>query len=129
MLKRTIYFDGECQLCSREIEMFQRRVHDGSLNYVDISQPTFDENAHGVEESKVQHHMHVRNHETDQLLIGVDALIGMWEVVPGFRWLATITRFPLVKPFARLGYVFFAWIRPKLPKRKRDHCETGCSKR
>lgn len=124
-VKRTIFYDGLCHLCATEIGLFQRRVKDGSLAYVDISLPEFDAAAHGVDPVRVQKHMHVRDEATGRMLFGVDALVGMWECVPGIRWLAWLTRLPLLNWFARLGYVVFAWIRPKLPKKKRPACDSG----
>jgi predicted DCC family thiol-disulfide oxidoreductase YuxK len=124
--RRTIFFDGECPLCSREIEMFQRRVTDGSLAYVDISDPKFQPAEFGVDAKLVHRQMHVRNDETGRMMIGLDALIAMWECVPGFRWLATLNRRPVFRQLGQVGYAIFAWIRPKLPKRKRDRCETTC---
>lgn len=123
-LRRTIFYDGLCHLCGAEIRLFKWRVKDGSLAYVDISAPDFDPAAHGVDPLRVQKHMHVRDEQTGTMLIGVDALIGMWECVPGFRWLAAVTRLPVLNWFARMGYSVFAWVRPKLPKKKRA-CESG----
>lgn len=123
-LKRTIFYDAACHLCSREIALFQRRVTDGSLAYVDISDPAFDPAAHGVDRVLVHRQMHVRDEVTGKMLIGLDALIGMWECVPGFRWLANLHRLPVFRQFGQVGYALFAWIRPKLPRRKRD-CATG----
>ena len=125
MPKRTIYYDGLCQLCSREIGLFQRRVRDGSLAYVDISLPGFDPASQGIDPVRVNKHMHVRNEETGEMLIGVDALLAMWDCVPGFRWLARFTRWPGIRQLSAVGYAFFAWVRPYLPKRKRAACETG----
>jgi predicted DCC family thiol-disulfide oxidoreductase YuxK len=121
-LRRTIFYDGLCQLCSREIDLFRKRVQDGSLTYVDIADPSFDPVVHGVDPVRVNRHMHVRDDTSGQMLIGVDALIGMWECVPGFRWLAKLTRLPVFRQLSEVGYFFFAWIRPKLPKRKRSEC-------
>ena len=125
MLKRTIFYDGLCQLCSREIAMFQHRVRDGSLAYVDISQPDFDAVRYALDPVRVNKHMHVRNEETGEMLTGVDALLAMWDCVPGFRWLAKFTRIPGIRQLSTVGYALFAWIRPYLPKRKRTVCETG----
>jgi predicted DCC family thiol-disulfide oxidoreductase YuxK len=123
--KRTIFYDGLCQLCSREIDVFRRRVRDGSLAYVDIAGAGFDAAAHGVNAERVNKHMHVRDEATGRMLVGVDALIGMWECVPGFRWLAVLSRLPVLRQLSEVGYAVFAWVRPKLPKRRRDECESG----
>ena len=124
-VRRTVFYDGLCQLCSREIDLFRWRVTDGSLAYVDISDPAFDAAAHGVDAALVNHHMHVRDEEHGRMLVGADAITGMWECVPGFRWAALFLRLPPFRPFARWGYAVFAWVRPKLPKRKRAACDTG----
>ncbi len=120
--RRTVYFDGRCQLCSREIELFRRLVPDGSLATVDIADPAFDAVAHGLDPVAVHKTMHVRNDRGDTLT-GVDALVAMWEVVPHFRWLARFTRLPGVRQAAEPAYRLFAWVRPQLPKRRR--CESG----
>lgn len=125
IIRRTIFFDGLCQLCSREIALFERRVTDGSLAYVDIAAPGFDAAAYGLDPMRIHKHMHVRNDETGEMLIGVSALAAMWECVPGFRWLAKFTRLPVIWQLSQLGYAVFAWIRPKLPKRKQPYCATG----
>ena len=126
IVQRTIYFDGLCQLCSREIDLFRKIVKDGRLDYVDISSPSFVAAEHGLDAVQVHKHMHVRNEETGEMMVGVPALTAMWECVPGFRWLAKLSRWPVLRWFAKLGYVVFAWIRPKLPKRKcaNDYCAT-----
>ena len=121
-VKRTVFYDGQCQLCSREIDLFRRLVKDGSLEYTDIAAPGFDASVHGAEAEAIHRHMHVRNDETGVMHVGVPALAAMWERVPGFRWLAVLSRLPVLRWFAKLGYEVFAWIRPKLPKRK---CATG----
>ncbi len=125
MPKRTIFYDGLCQLCSREIELFQHRVRDGTLAYVDISTPEFDAARYSLDPVQVHKHMHVRNEQTGQMLTGVDALLAMWECVPGFRWLARFTRIPGIRQLSTVGYALFAWVRPKLPKRKRPACDSG----
>jgi predicted DCC family thiol-disulfide oxidoreductase YuxK len=123
--KRTIYYDGLCQLCSREIDVFRRRVTDGSLAYVDIADPGFDAAGHGVDADRVYKHMHVRDEASGRMFIGVDALIGMWECVPGFRWLAAFARLPVLRQLMDVWYAVFAWVRPKLPKRKQAGCQSG----
>lgn len=123
--RRTIFYDGLCHLCATEIALFRRRVRDGSLAYVDIAADDFDPAAHGVDPVRVHREMHVRDEQSGRMLIGVEAILGMWECVPGFRWLAGVARLPVLHWFARRGYAVFAWVRPKLPKKKRPACDTG----
>lgn len=128
--KQTVFYDGMCQLCSREIDLFRKRVTDGSLIFVDIAEAEFDPARHGVDPVRVNNHMHVRDEESGRMLIGVEALAGMWECVPGFRWLARLTRLPVLRQLSKAGYAAFAWVRPKLPKRRRvGLCDSGRCRR
>lgn len=124
--KRTIFFDGLCPLCSREIALFKRRVTDGSLAFVDIAAPGFVAAEYGLDPIAVHETMHVRDEVNGRMLTGIDALAGMWECVPGFRWMAAMTRLPILRPLCRLGYRLFAWIRPRLPRRRLDCSTSQC---
>ena len=37
----TVYYDGECPLCSREIAHYRSRVGDGPVSFVDIMKEDF----------------------------------------------------------------------------------------
>ncbi|AWM92497.1 hypothetical protein DJ564_17570 [Pseudomonas sp. 31-12] len=38
----TLYFDGECPLCAREIKFLNQRAKDARLRFVDIGSDEFD---------------------------------------------------------------------------------------
>jgi predicted DCC family thiol-disulfide oxidoreductase YuxK len=116
-----VYYDGLCQLCSREVNILRRWAPPGKLAFVDIADASFDAAAHGVDAQAVHRHMHVRD-EAGRLRIGLDALIAMWRPVPWFRHLATIFSWPGFYQAGKLGYAVFAWVRPKLPRRR---CVSG----
>jgi predicted DCC family thiol-disulfide oxidoreductase YuxK len=119
----TIFYDGRCHLCSREIAIFRRRVTDGRLDYVDISHSDFIASDHGLDADAVHRTMHVKL-ANGEIRTGVPALAAMWEQVPGFRWMAWLSRVRVLKPVFNLMYALFAWIRPRLPQRATS-CETG----
>ncbi len=122
MSSPTVYFDGLCPLCSREIEHYRRRVPAGSMEFVDIADPTFDPVAHGVDPVRVNQHMHAK--VDGKLFVGVDAFRAIWAIIPGFRWLRRLTGLPLVYPATKVLYSLFARVRPWLPKRK-SPCANG----
>ena len=119
----TLFFDGLCPLCSREIEHYRKRVSDGSVRFVDITEPGFDARKHGLDPERVHQVMHVK--VGDEVRTGVAAFLAVWEAVPGFRWLARLARLPGLHAAARLGYFAFAKVRPWLPRRRRPDCTTG----
>jgi predicted DCC family thiol-disulfide oxidoreductase YuxK len=116
----TVYFDGACPVCSREIEHYRKKDAAGRLRLVDISHPSFDAAQEGVDAVKVQKVMHVRRAD-GSLATGVDAFIAIWDVLPGFYKLARTARRASVHFLLSGGYKVFSAIRPYLPKR-----QTGC---
>jgi predicted DCC family thiol-disulfide oxidoreductase YuxK len=124
-MKTTIYFDGACHLCSREIEHYRKIDTAGRLDFVDIAAPSFNALEHQLDPIRVNEEMHVRDADGN-LHIGVAAFIEIWRVLPAYqKWVPVATN-SKVLPFLKLGYFVFAKIRPYLPKRKT--CESGvCS--
>ena len=117
----TVYYDGLCPLCSREIEHY--RVQEGSdkLAFVDITEPEFDAKQVGLDPLQVHQVMHVRRAD-GSLATKVDAFITIWNELPRYRVLASLARSKAVRPFLDIGYFGFSKIRPYLPRRK-DRCK------
>jgi len=118
----TVFFDGLCPLCSREIAHYRRRVTADSVEFVDIAGPKFDAVTLGLDPVQVHRHIHAK--VDGKLITGVDAFRALWGVIPGFRWLHWITGLPGVYSASKVLYAIFAWLRPLLPKRKRS-CAGG----
>jgi predicted DCC family thiol-disulfide oxidoreductase YuxK len=123
----TLFFDGLCPLCSREIAHYRKRVADDRVRFVDITDPAFHAAAHGLDDKRIHQVMHVK--VGDQVRTGLDAFIAVWDAVPGYSWLARIARLPLVHGLMLVGYHAFARVRPWLPRRKRADCPAGACPR
>jgi predicted DCC family thiol-disulfide oxidoreductase YuxK len=117
MEKTLIYYDGKCRICSAEMEYYRKIDRAARLGLVDISTPDFVAEGHGLDSKKVQKFMHARRPD-GTLVTGVDAFIAIWDVIPGWRTMATVARSPLARPFLEMGYRLFAEVRPYLPKKK-----------
>lgn len=120
----TVYYDGGCHLCSREIEHYRKKDTERRLQLIDIAAPGFDAAAAGLDPVAVRRELHVRRPD-GKLAVGLPAFIAIWEALPGFGALATVARLPLLSPLLRGGYRIFAAIRPYLPRRPRAECADG----
>ncbi len=118
-----LFYDGLCPLCSREMDHYRKRVKDGSVSFVDITDPTFDAAPHGLDLARLHRVMHVK--VGDEVRSGMDAFLAIWDVVPGYRWLAWLARLPGIHVLMTAGYHLFARVRPWLPRRRRTTCESG----
>lgn len=121
----VVYYDGLCPLCSREINHYRKRAPVGSIEFVDIAVDGFDATKHGLDPVRVNRHFHVK--EGERLHVGVDGFRALWQVIPGFRWMRSITGLPGVYQGSKVLYAIFARLRPYLPKRKSacatDRCQ------
>lgn len=120
-----VYYDGQCHLCSREVEAMRRLAKPGTLDFVDITAADFNAAAEGIDPVRVHRTMHVRG-DDGEMRTGLEALRTMWRPVPYFRYLAWVSGLPGLHFLSMLGYALFAWIRPKLPRRK---CVSGTCRR
>ncbi|MCI0457188.1 MAG: DUF393 domain-containing protein [Gemmataceae bacterium] len=123
----TLFYDGLCPLCSREIAHYRKHLPDEAARFLDITVPDFDARQHGLNADEVQRVMHVKVGE--EVRTGVEAFIAIWEAIPRYRWAARFARLPILRPLLGLGYSLFARIRPLLPRRQRPGCSTGACRR
>jgi predicted DCC family thiol-disulfide oxidoreductase YuxK len=121
----TLFYDGLCPLCSREIAYYRRRLSGADVSFLDITAPDFDAARHGLHPGRVRRVMHVK--VGDEVRTGLDAFIAVWQRVPGHAWLARLASRPGVYHLMTGGYHLFALVRPLLPRRRR--CEGGACAR
>ena len=115
--KLSVYFDGLCHLCSREIEHYKKVPGNENLKFIDITNPQFDCVLEGLNPIDVHQYMHVKDTK-GEIFIKVDAFIEIWKRLPRYRFAVRIAQMKIVRPFMNIGYWCFATIRPYLPKKK-----------
>ena len=119
----TLFYDGLCPLCSREIAHYRAKAVGESLRFVDITDSKFDAAEHGLDAKRIYRTMHVK--VGDELRVGVDAFIAVWNAIPSYRWLAKTARLPGLHTAFAVGYYIFALARPWLPRREQPLCDSG----
>jgi len=107
----TVYYDGACPLCRREIGHYQRRAAAAGIRWVDAS--ACDDGALGGDLSRTQAlaRLHVRAAD-GSLVSGAAAFAAIWTQVPGYGWLAAAaSRRPVLRLLDAL-YAGFLRLRP-----------------
>ncbi len=117
----TVFYDGHCPLCSREIEVYRAKNERGSIAFVDIMSPNFDASKEGLDPEKVHKVFHVKDSESN-ILTAIDGFVAIWDELNIFRPLSFFAKQSMTRPLFDLGYNMFAKVRPLLPKRD---CEEG----
>lgn len=119
----TIYFDGLCLACSTEINHYRRLPGSEKFNFLDITDPQFKPQEHGIDPYSVHKVMHVRDPQ-GRLHQGVDAFRAIWREIPRYQGLYSLSEKKVVRSILEVGYKFFVVIRPYLP-RKKSNCENS----
>ncbi|AMV73418.1 DUF393 domain-containing protein [Desulfuromonas carbonis] len=128
----SVFYDGSCRVCSREIDHYRNLEHGGKLIFVDISAPDFEPALYGRSRREFMVQMHVRD-AGGRYFLGVDSFPAIWEALPGpgYHRLAKLIRLPGIHLLATLGYRLFARLRVYLPRRRdcgQGHCDIGHSR-
>ncbi|MGE6790547.1 Predicted thiol-disulfide oxidoreductase YuxK, DCC family [Pseudomonas guineae] len=108
----TLYYDGDCPLCAREIRLLRKRASTERLSLIDISQSDFQAEATGHSKETLQNRLHA--HFADgQWVTGLDATLWSWRAAGLDRWAAPLT-WPALRPLLEFGYRLFCRLRPHL---------------
>lgn len=118
MFKWNIYYDGLCQLCSREMEHYRKLKGAEQFGFIDITATNFNPLEQGLDPVAVHKAMHIKSPVTGEIKTGVDAFIEIWSLLPSYRWASRVASWPLIKALFKVFYSLFAKYRGYLPKRK-----------
>jgi predicted DCC family thiol-disulfide oxidoreductase YuxK len=103
----TVWYDGGCPLCVREIALMQRLDKAKRLHLVDVDNP---DAACPVDRKLALARLHVL--ENGKLLSGAAAFAAMWRVIPQLRWLGLAAQVPPVGWALEGAYRAFLIVRP-----------------
>jgi predicted DCC family thiol-disulfide oxidoreductase YuxK len=111
----TVYYDGACPLCSREIALYQRLAGAETLRWVDVSAAAPAELGPDLTREQALARFHVR--EADgRLVSGGSGFVVVWRRLPATRWLAWIAARPPASWLLEPMYRLFLRIRPWLAR-------------
>jgi len=113
--KVTLYFDGDCPLCEKEVSILKSITANDKVVYEDISENEFDTEKHGKDCSILMAEIHAKD-ENGNWLIGMDAFRAVYAHTP-YKRLFALTKLPIVKNIFDFAYSVFAKNRLRLTGR------------
>lgn len=118
----TVFYDGKCGLCRREIAHYQRIAPREQFVWHDITADPSSIESLGIRYAdglKLLHAQDVRG----TLHVGVDAFLIIWKQLPRWHVLAAIIALPGIRILANLAYQLFASWRFK----RLNHCQLAAA--
>jgi predicted DCC family thiol-disulfide oxidoreductase YuxK len=118
----TVFFDGACPLCRKEIAHYRRLPGADRLSWIDISEAEAALQPYGLSRDAAMARLHVLD-AAGNWQTGAWGFAELWSHLPAYSWLAAILRRTRILPLLDRGYAYFA--RRRLLRR----CENGfCAK-
>lgn len=114
----TVYFDGSCPLCRREIALYQRQRGAERLAWVDVSSGTGL--GEGLSCEAAMRRFHVRDAQ-GRLFSGAAAFARLWRALAGWRVLGCLFAWPPLSWALEAAYRIFLPVRPRLQRWVRLH--------
>lgn len=109
----TVWYDGACPLCRREIALVRRLDRRKRIRFVDVAEPGSAE-ACPINRADLLARFHAR--EGDHMLSGAAAFAAMWRAIPMLRPLGELARLRPVLAGLELSYRAFLKVRPVLQR-------------
>ena len=126
--KLTIFFDGGCPLCKREVDFLQSRNQKGYLSFIDINTSDFYlDLKYGITYKQAMERIHA--FKSDGSLIKDIKVFQEAYTLIGLGWIYAPTKFPIFDKFIEFIYGIWAKYRLKLtfrPSIDKLCTEKGC---
>jgi len=112
----TVYYDGSCPLCRREIGFYQRCRGASDIVWEDVSTHVQGRVAQDLSCAQAMARFHVRDTKGN-LTSGAAAFVQLWLALPNWRWLGKLCSGSRTLRLLEHCYVYFLRWRPALQRR------------
>ncbi|PTS76175.1 DUF393 domain-containing protein [Sphingomonas sp. HMWF008] len=107
----TVWHDGGCPLCRREIAVMRRLDRAGAIDFIDVAA---EDATCPIDRGDLLARFHAR--EDGVLLSGAAAFAAMWRAIPLLRPLGLAARAPFVLAGLERLYLLFLRVRPGMQR-------------
>jgi 3-demethoxyubiquinol 3-hydroxylase len=107
----TVYFDGACPVCSREMALYRRQPGAEGCAWVDASACAEPELGPGLSRAAALARFHVRRAD-GELVSGTRGFAALWRVLPRTAWLGRVAALGPMPALLDAAYRVFLALRP-----------------
>lgn len=108
----TVWYDGACPLCRREISGLRKLDRRGAIDFVDVSEGQPESCPVSHDELLARFHAQ----ENGRVFSGAAAFAAMWRAIPLLRPMGELARIPPVLWLLERLYRRFLRVRPRLQR-------------
>ena len=107
----TVWYDGACPLCLREIALMRRLDRAGRIRFIDAEK---GDASCPLDRAVLLSRFHAQ--ENGVMLSGAAAFAAMWRAIPLLRPLGLLARLPVFAALFERAYLAFLKVRPHLQR-------------
>lgn len=107
----TLYYDGACPICAREVALYRRQAGAQALCWVDVTRCEAVELGEDLSREAALARLHLREPD-GRLLSGAAAFLALWRALPRWAWLARLLGRGPGPLLLEAGYRVFLALRP-----------------
>lgn len=114
----TVWYDGGCPLCRREIALMDRLDRGDRIRFIDVAEGREAENSCPLDRETLLARFHAREEGAgeDGIVSGAAAFAAMWRAIPLLRPLGLLARNRYLLAVLEVGYRGFLKFRPALQR-------------
>ena len=124
-VKLTIFFDGGCPLCKREIDFMSSRNKKGFLRFIDINSPDFSFDKYGITYKQAMERIHALK-SNGSVIRDVNVFQEAYSLI-GVGWIYAPTKLPIIDKVIAL--IYGVWAKYRLNITLRPSIEKLCALR
>ena len=126
--KLTIFFDGGCPLCKREVDFLQSKNQKGALRFIDINTSDFfSDLKYGITYKQAMDRIHAMKSD-GSVIKDIKVFQEAYSLI-GLGWIYAPTKLPILDKFIEFIYGLWAKYRLKItfrPSIEKLCAEKGC---
>lgn len=111
----TVYYDGSCPLCQREISWYRRLQGAENIHWEDISKFTEGEVTSGLCVADAMQRFHVEKQD-GSIVSGALGFAEVWKQLRFFKLAGYAISLPIMRSIAEIAYRGFLKLRPLLQR-------------
>lgn len=109
--KPTLYYDGACPICAREVAMYRRQPGADGVCWVDVARCDTAALGPDLTRDAALARLHLRRPD-GSLVSGAAAFTGLWQSLPRWSWLGRLFGSAAALSLLEAGYRAFLAVRP-----------------
>ena len=124
--KLTIFFDGGCPLCKREVDFLQSKNQKGALSFIDINTSDFSSDLkYGITYKQAMDRIHAMKSD-GSVIKDIKVFQEAYSLI-GLGWIYAPTKLPILDKF--IEFIYGLWAKYRLKITFRPSLEKLCSER